>query len=66
MLSGLDPDGAAVRNDAGWNKMDGPTGHSLAQQLPRGLTDKQWALAIRLANRYPRQVGRAPQSTEVV
>lgn len=67
-LSGLDPDGAAELNGVGWNKLDGPTGHSLAAQLQRqgGLTPKQWALAIRLANRYPRQVGRAPQATEEV
>jgi len=57
-LACLDPDHAGVVNDVGFNRMDGVIGHSLAEQLDRGLTEKQWPLAVRIAMHYPRQVGR--------
>ena len=59
ILSGLDPDGASVQNDVGFNKLDGGIGHSLAEQLAKGegLTDKQWQLAARICAKYHRQVG---------
>lgn len=60
-LAQLDPDGAAVRNDVGFNRADGSFGHALAVQLlAKGLTDKQWALVLKLLKKYHRQVGVAP------
>ena len=61
MLCGDDTDRAAVRNEVGWNKTDGDPGHGLYEQSrSRGLTDNQWALAVRICRKYHRQVGAAP------
>ena len=60
-LAGLDPDRAAEENGMGFSKTDGEFGHSLAQQLGRGLTEAQWAVAIRMLKRYHRQIGVCPE-----
>lgn len=60
-LSGMDPDDAKEQNTAGWNRIDGPFGHRLSAQLWRGLSDGQWAAAIRMCKKYHRQVGRCPE-----
>lgn len=59
-LAAMDPDHAMKENGIGFSKLDNAFGHSLADQLSRSgqLTDGQWNAAIRLAMRYPRQVGR--------
>lgn len=59
-LSASDPDRAMEVNGIGFNKMDGPVGHSLVGQLPL-LTDKQWELVVTICKRYPRQVGSCPK-----
>jgi SNF2 family DNA or RNA helicase len=65
MLSSLDPDRAAEQNDVGFNSSDGGFGHSLAEQLKSrdGLSEKQWGLAIRLCQKYWRQVGECPKES---
>ncbi len=60
-LSALDPDHAQVENEVGFNKADGYVGHWLSQELPLGLTPKQWALAIKLCHKYHGQIGECPQ-----
>lgn len=62
-LSGLDPDGAAEKNDVGWNRVDGGFGHRLAERLSagRGLSDGQWGALIRMVGKYHRQIGRKPE-----
>jgi intein/homing endonuclease len=64
-LAALDPDMAMTQNMVGFNKLDGSLGHSLASQLTTrgGLTDKQWALAIKLVAKYHRQVGSMPEAS---
>jgi hypothetical protein len=59
LLAALDPDHAASRNEMGFSAFDGEIGHSLAESLVQygRLSDKQWALAIKLAKKYRRQVG---------
>ena len=60
-LAGCDTDRAQELNGVGFNKLDGAFGHSLAEQArTRGLTEKQWAVAIKLCGKYSRQVGRCP------
>jgi len=59
-LADDDPDQARDRNDMGFSKFDGAIGHSLAAQAQVGLTEKQWALAIKLCRKYRRQVGESP------
>ena len=62
-LAGLDGDYAAVRNDVGFNRMDGDFGHSLAEQLQgRGvLSEKQWKAAAKLLWKYQGQIGAPPE-----
>jgi hypothetical protein len=59
-LMQLDPDYAAIRNDVGFNRSDGFIGHWFAEELPRGLTPRQWGLAIGLCRKYHGQVGKCP------
>jgi hypothetical protein len=59
-LAGLDPDRAMSQNSIGFNKLDGDVGHSLASQVDRGLTEKQWKLAVLVCRKYHRQVGHCP------
>lgn len=59
-LAALDPDRAGEENGVGFNGTDTGFGHSLAEQLPRGLSDKQWSIAIEMCRKYHRQVGRCP------
>ena len=56
-LAGNDGDHATYRNEIGFNRIDNEFGHSLADQLPKGLTDRQWAAAVKISMRYQRQVG---------
>lgn len=63
-LAGCDGDRAQEKNDIGFNRIDGEIGHSLADQMHRGLTDKQWSVAVKIAQRYPRQVGRPEHDAE--
>lgn len=63
-LAADDPDHAREKNDVGFNGRDGEFGHSLAEQLARGLTDKQWSAAIRMLRKYHRQVGACPAANE--
>lgn len=50
-LEGMNPDGTAVSNGVGWNKMDAGFGRSLAQQVGRW-TPNQAAAAWRLVQKY--------------
>lgn len=58
-LAALDPDHAQEKNNAGFSAMDGEIGHSLAESLVQygRLSERQWAVALRLAKKYHRQVG---------
>jgi hypothetical protein len=61
MLIEADRDHAREQNGEGFSKFDGGPGRDLyAQAMDKGLTEAQWAYAIRLANRYRRQIGNAP------
>jgi superfamily II DNA or RNA helicase len=61
LLAANDPDRAKFQNGTGFNATDGGFGHSLAAQVKdKGLTDKQWSMAIVLCSRYQRQVGPLP------
>lgn len=53
-LAGFDPDGARIRNEVGFNKLDGEFGHSLARA--GHLTQKQAMFGKRLVQKYWRQV----------
>ena len=55
IVAGNDPDYARVKNEVGFNAADGGVGHSLVSQLPL-LSDGQWALATKLAQKYRRQI----------
>jgi hypothetical protein len=63
-LTNADPDFAFAKNDVGFNKADGGNGHWLAEELPRGLTPKQWSLAVQLCAKYHGQVGEMPAEQE--
>lgn len=57
-LAACDTDRAREQNGIGFNRIDNTLGHSLAEQIAIGLTDKQWTVAVKIAMRYPKQVGR--------
>ena len=57
MLAAMDEDRAREINGAGYSKMDGYIGHSLAQQA--ALTARQAVLGAKLVNRYRRQLPEA-------
>lgn len=59
-LTALDPDGAMVENEVGFNKADSYIGHWLCQEIAKGLTPKQWDLVIKLCSKYRGQVGSPP------
>jgi exonuclease VII small subunit len=60
-LASYDGDHALAQNDVGFNKADTYVGHALAAAATAGLlSDGEWQVAIRLARRYPRQVGQCP------
>ena len=61
-VAGMDQDRAAQRNGVGFSKMDNDFGHSLASALAQygRLSEKQWASAIRLAQRYKKQAAEEP------
>ena len=60
-LTADDPDHAAERNNVGFNRNDGDFGRKLAAMAADGFTDGQWDAAIKLCQRYTRQVGRCPE-----
>jgi SNF2 family DNA or RNA helicase len=60
-LAGNDTDHALEQNGVGFNRLDGEFGHSLAKQVSNGLTDRQWAAAVKLCVNYQRQIGAAPK-----
>lgn len=62
-LAADDPDGAAVRNDVGFNRLDQNFGHSLAKcaREEGGLTEKQYKAAVRMLKKYHRQIGPMPE-----
>ena len=51
-------DGAQTEDEVGFMKSDVALGHSLAAHVADGLTDGEWHVAVRVALRYPAQVGR--------
>lgn len=63
LVAALDPDRARTVNNVGFSKFDNEFGHSLATQIQmRGeLSDKQWSMAVKMANKYRRQIGPAPE-----
>lgn len=65
-LARMDTDHASVINGMGFSKMDGKFGHSLADQVGRSgrLSPRQWEAAVKLANRYRRQIGPKPAEAE--
>jgi hypothetical protein len=54
ILAGNDPDRCALKNDAGFNALDGAFGHALAEQP--GLTVKQALAARKMLPKYHRQL----------
>jgi len=62
LLAGSDPDRARELNGVGFSKFDAEWGHELAGRLQShgGLTDKEWAAAVRLSRRYRRQLPQEP------
>lgn len=56
-LAALDPDRARIENGVGFSASDGSIGHALAWLGE--LTDQEWRLAVRIAQHYPAQIGRA-------
>jgi len=62
-LSRADPDYAHQQNGVGFNKGDSYIGHWLGLELPMGLTNSQWMIAINTCRKYQGQVGPCPQST---
>ena len=59
-LTARDGDHARSRNGVGFNKFDSRFGHELAGGVACGLTDNQWAAAVRLLKKYRAQIGSAP------
>lgn len=59
-LNANNADQASVLNQVGFNKMDSEFGQKLAAQCVDGLTDKQWAAAVKMLRKYHRQIGEAP------
>lgn len=61
-LDGNNGDGAAHRNDVGFNRMDTARGREIAKAIAFGglLTDTEWAWCVSKANFYRRQVGPLP------
>ena len=60
-VAGLDPDRAREENGVGFSKFDGAFGHDIAEKAQGLMSDKQWETAVRLANKYRRQIGEAPE-----
>jgi len=59
-LAADDPDFAQEDNGIGFSKSDVGQGHFLSLDMQHGLTDSQWAMAIRLCRKYHRQIGHCP------
>jgi hypothetical protein len=60
-LAEHDPDHALGANRIGFNRVDSEVGHQLSDKLEIGLTEKEWLIAIKIAKRYPGQVGVSPE-----
>lgn len=60
-LAEHDPDHAFGVNRVGFNRVDTQVGHQLSDKLEVGLTEREWLMAIKIAKRYPGQVGVAPE-----
>jgi SNF2 family DNA or RNA helicase len=60
-LAEHDPDYALGSNRIGFNRVDSEVGHQLADKLEIGLTEREWLVAIKIAKRYPGQVGVSPE-----
>lgn len=58
-VAAADADKAQEQNGVGFSRFDGEFGHSIVSQFfTKGkLTPKQWALVVRLANNYRKQLG---------
>lgn len=54
ILASMDPDRASVKNDSGYNAVDGPIGHSLASESD--LSPRQAALGAKIVHKYHRQL----------
>jgi len=61
MLAGMDGDRARMRNDIGFNAMDGEIGHDLASR--GSLSPKQAALGLMIVRKYHRQLPAALLAT---
>jgi len=61
-VAGLDPDHARELNGVGFSRYDGDFGHDMAEKIlaENGLTDKMWAVVVKLATKYQRQIGPKP------
>ena len=59
IIAGMDEDFAQVKNNVGFNKIDGIIGHSLANQ--HKLSNKQAVIARKLCNKYRRQLSGSPE-----
>jgi SWI/SNF-related matrix-associated actin-dependent regulator 1 of chromatin subfamily A len=55
-LTGNNSDRATIRNEVGWNRLDGEYGAELCAKLPR-LTDVEWDRACKIVRKYHGQVG---------
>ncbi|MDP3768345.1 MAG: C-terminal helicase domain-containing protein, partial [Dehalococcoidia bacterium] len=68
LLAGADVDHAKEANTVGFNRMDTAFGHALYECLcaEGGLTDKQWAAALRMLPKYRRQIGAAPTALDEI
>lgn len=60
-VASMDRDRAREENGVGFSKFDGDFGHDIAAKAQGVMTAGQWAAAIRLANKYRRQIGPAPE-----
>jgi SNF2 family DNA or RNA helicase len=62
ILARRDPDRAGVKNNIGFDRLWGPIGHSLADQLKEkgGLSEKQWKVAIKICHKFNKQIGGMP------
>ena len=60
-LAEHDPDYAFGTNRIGFNRVDSEVGHQLSEKIEIGLTETEWLIAIKIAKRYPGQVGVSPE-----
>ncbi len=65
-VADMDPDRASAINAVGFARFDSTFGHSLTKQYTRTskLSEKQWAAVVKLATKYRKQIGEAPDPME--